>query len=236
MHPMRLRDLGEKEVIKSIIRPLFNPHNDLGLVGDDCAVLKPESMDEICISTDRVPADLISFKLGIIDYFGLGYYLAVLNISDIAASGALPWGLMLTLAFDEDFLLDNFISLLECVKKACDTYDCQVLGGDLSNSPEMIYLGHTREVMGSDHYVPIIRGRSSTARLGLFIHVTADIIDIGSHNQWTLQLHAVQPVKVYPNMLIGQVTFWTILGEISLYRGKYQGAMGPRESEIYKDF
>src|ERR1017187_524812 len=55
---------------------------------------------------------------------------------------------------------------------------------------DRVYLGHTSEVMGSNTYVPIIRGRSSIARLGLFIHVTADLIDIGSRNQWTLQLHA----------------------------------------------
>ncbi len=102
--------------------------------------------------------------------------------------------------------------------------------------PDKIYLGHTLEIMGSDYYVPMVKGRSSTARLGLFIHVTADIIDIGSHNQWTLQLHAVHPVKVYPGMLIGQVTFWKVFGEVELYDGKYQGSMGPFESQIYKDF
>lgn len=102
--------------------------------------------------------------------------------------------------------------------------------------PTRIYLGHTEEKMGSDHYVPIIRGRSSTARIGLFVHVTADLIDIGSHNQWTLQLHAVQPVRVFPGMVIGQVTFWLIEGEVSLYSGKYQGSSGPRASEIYREF
>ncbi|MEV0754971.1 hypothetical protein [Streptosporangium sp. NPDC050280] len=102
--------------------------------------------------------------------------------------------------------------------------------------PDRIYLGHTLEMMGSDHYVPIIRARSSIARLGLFVHVTADLIDLGSHNQWTLQLHAVQPVRVYPGLLIGQVTFWRVQGDITLYTGKYQGARGPRESEIYRDF
>jgi dCTP deaminase len=102
--------------------------------------------------------------------------------------------------------------------------------------PGRIYLGHTAEIMGSDYYVPIIRGRSSTARLGLFIHVTADMIDIGSHNQWTLQLNPVQPVKIYPGMLIGQVTFWHVKGEITLYSGKYQGSMGPVESHAHLDF
>lgn len=102
--------------------------------------------------------------------------------------------------------------------------------------PGKIYLGHTVEIMGSDYYVPIVKGRSSIARLGLFVHVTADIIDIGSHNQWTLQLVAVQPVLVIPGMLIGQATFWAVDGEISLYRGKYQGMRGPAESQIYRDF
>jgi dCTP deaminase len=103
-------------------------------------------------------------------------------------------------------------------------------------NPGRIYLGHTFEIMGSDYYVPIVKGRSSSARLGLFIHITADLIDIGSHNQWTLQLYAVQPIKVYPQMLIGQVTFWKVLGDIEVYKGKYQGSIGPYESQIYKDF
>ncbi|MFG1879317.1 hypothetical protein ACGFIV_31205 [Sphaerisporangium sp. NPDC049003] len=102
--------------------------------------------------------------------------------------------------------------------------------------PGRIYLGNTAEVMGSDHYVPIIRARSGIARLGLFVHVTADLIDIGSVNQWTLQLHAVQPVRIYPGLLIGQVTFWTPQGDVVLYSGKYQGSRGPQESQIHRDF
>lgn len=102
--------------------------------------------------------------------------------------------------------------------------------------PDTLYLGHTLETMGSNLYVPIIRGRSSIGRIGLFINITADLIDIGSINQWTLQFHVTQPVRVYTGMLIGQVTFWTIKGDISLYAGKYQGSRGPAPSQIYKDF
>lgn len=102
--------------------------------------------------------------------------------------------------------------------------------------PDRLYLAHTVEVMGSAHYVPVIRARSGVARLGLFVHVTADLIDIGSVNQWTLQLHAVQPVRIYPNLLVGQVTFWVPTGRIELYDGKYQGSTGPRESMIHLDF
>lgn len=101
--------------------------------------------------------------------------------------------------------------------------------------PDRIYLGSSVEVLGSDHLVPVIRSRSGAARLGLFVHVTADLIDIGSIGQSTFQLHAVQPVRVYAGDRLAQVTFWQTQGEITLYDGKYQGSVGPRASEIHYD-
>lgn len=131
------------------------------------------------------------------------------------------------LIYDED-VLD--------VKKKNKTRKVKIPKNGLILRPHRVYLGHTEETMGSNCYVPIMKGRSSIGRLGIFINITADLIDIGSINQWTLQIHVVQKVKVYPGMLIGQVTFWEVLGEISLYNGKYQGSVGPIASQIYKDF
>lgn len=102
--------------------------------------------------------------------------------------------------------------------------------------PQKIYLGFTKEVIGSDYYVPIITGRSSTGRLGLFVQITSDLVDIGFHGHLTLQLHATQPVRIYKNMKIGQITFWKIFGKYNLYKGKYQNSDGPKESEIWRDF
>ncbi|MDD2409614.1 MAG: dCTP deaminase [Bacilli bacterium] len=102
--------------------------------------------------------------------------------------------------------------------------------------PNKIYLGFTDEIIGSDYYVPIITGRSSTGRLGLFVHITSDLVDIGFQGRLTLQLHATQPVKVYKDMEIGQIMFWKIYGKIKLYQGKYQNSDGPRETEIWRDF
>ena len=102
--------------------------------------------------------------------------------------------------------------------------------------PDRIYLGFTEEVIGSDYYVPVITGRSSTGRLGLFVQITSDLVDIGYKGRLTLQLHSTQPVKIYKGMKIGQIMFWRIFGDVDLYNGKYQGAEGPRESEVWKDF
>jgi len=97
-------------------------------------------------------------------------------------------------------------------------------------------LGHSKERIGSDFYVPLIHGKSGTARMGLFVHVTADLIDIGSHGVTTLQLYTTIPVRIYPKMLIAQVSFWVPFGDIVLYKGKYQNSTGPRPSMTYKDF
>lgn len=133
----RLSDVGEKALISRHIRPLFNPSGRPESIGDDCALIGVGDALSVCITTDRVPADLISFRLGLIDYRGLGYYLAVLNFSDIAASGGELRGLLLNLAFPPDFLLDDFLGLLEGVRRASEEYGAPVLGGDLSTAPEM---------------------------------------------------------------------------------------------------
>jgi dCTP deaminase len=102
--------------------------------------------------------------------------------------------------------------------------------------PGDFLLGCTEEKIGSDHYVPLIHARSGTARMGLFVHITADLIDIGSHGNSTLQLYATLPVKLYAGMRIAQVSFWVPKGEIVLYKGKYQGSEGPQPSKTWEDF
>ena len=101
--------------------------------------------------------------------------------------------------------------------------------------PGQLYLGHTAERVGSDFYVPLLFGRSSVGRLGLFVEITAPIGDIGFHGQWTLQLVPVQPLRVYAWMSIGQIMFFTTVGEVIGYCGKYQGSAGPRSSASWRD-
>ncbi|MET8987163.1 dCTP deaminase [Nonomuraea wenchangensis] len=101
--------------------------------------------------------------------------------------------------------------------------------------PEQLYLGHTVEQVGTDRYVPLLFGRSSVGRLGLFVEITAPIGDIGFHGQWTLMLSPVRPLRVYPGMRIGQIMFFVSVGEIDLYAGKYQASQGPQESRYWRD-
>ncbi|MCL6451616.1 MAG: dCTP deaminase [Acetobacteraceae bacterium] len=102
--------------------------------------------------------------------------------------------------------------------------------------PHRLYLGHTMEVMGSRYFAPTFAARSSVARLGLFINLSASLGDIGFIGQWTLQLFTIHPLRVYAGMKIGQIMWWKPQGTIRLYEGKYQGSSGPQSTLIYKDF
>ena len=103
--------------------------------------------------------------------------------------------------------------------------------------PNRLYLGRTNEFTKTDRYVPMLEGRSSTGRLGLFIHVTAGFGDIVFAGYWTLEIFCVQPVRIYPNVEICQIYYHDIDGEYDLYSsGKYQNNSGIQASLMYKDF
>ena len=103
--------------------------------------------------------------------------------------------------------------------------------------PGKLYLGRTKEYTRTEDYIPMIEGRSSVGRLGLFIHVTAGFGDVGFAGYWTLELHCIQPIKIYPDIEICQIFYHTIEGDYITYSSdKYQNNSGIQESLLYKDF
>ena len=103
--------------------------------------------------------------------------------------------------------------------------------------PNRLYLGSTIEKIGSPKYVTQLIGRSSVGRLGLFLQVTAPLGHVGCEHCWTLELRVVQPLRVYPNMKIGQVSFWRITGnkKLSYKNGEYNKYIDAEISKFYKD-
>ena len=103
--------------------------------------------------------------------------------------------------------------------------------------PHKLYLGRTVERTSTDKYVPMLEGRSSVGRLGLFIHITAGFGDIGFDGFWTLEIFCVQPIRIYSGLQICQIFYHTIDGDFDLYRSKkYQSNKGVQPSMLYKDF
>lgn len=100
-----------------------------------------------------------------------------------------------------------------------------------------LYLGRTNEFTRTENLVPMLEGRSSIGRLGLFVHVTAGFGDVGFAGYWTLEMFCVQPIKIYPNIEICQIYYHTVEGEYDSYKSsKYQNNKGIQPSLLYKDF
>ncbi|SIQ21434.1 dCTP deaminase [Alkalispirochaeta americana] len=103
--------------------------------------------------------------------------------------------------------------------------------------PQKLYLGRTVEFTATDGFVPMLEGRSSVGRLGLFIHVTAGFGDVGFRGFWTLEMFCVQPIRIYAGVEICQIFYHTLEGAYEPYQsGKYQNNQGIQHSLLYRDF
>ena len=133
------------------------------------------------------------------------------------------------LAYYEDDVLD--------MKKKPTLKSIQIPEEGYLLEPGKLYLGRTVEYTETDKYVPMLEGRSSIGRLGLYIHVTAGFGDVGFSGYWTLEMHCLQPIRIYPNVEICQIYYHTINAEYNLYSsGKYANNQGIQESRLYQDF
>ncbi|HMV43028.1 MAG TPA: dCTP deaminase [Leptospiraceae bacterium] len=103
--------------------------------------------------------------------------------------------------------------------------------------PGILYLGRTLEYTETHNLVPMLEGRSSIGRLGMYVHVTAGFGDVGFKGFWTLEISVIHPLIIYPNVQICQIFYHTVEGEITEYKsGKYQENKGIQASLLYKDF
>lgn len=107
--------------------------------------------------------------------------------------------------------------------------------------PGEFVLGTTMEQIGlPDDLVARVEGKSSLGRLGLLIHATAGFVDPGwKRGQITLELSnvATLPIKLWPGMRIGQLSFHSLDAPAERPYGhpelnsKYVGQSGPVASQ-----
>lgn len=119
--------MKEKEFI-SVIKNLLNSE----YIGDDCAYLKDLG---IVVTQDSL-VENVHFCMDFITPFQLGYKSVMVNISDVAASGAEPKYLTVSLSLpadiDSDFVKEFYLG----AKKACGE-GVKIVGGDITGSDKI---------------------------------------------------------------------------------------------------
>lgn len=113
------------------------------------------------------------------------------------------------------------------------------LNGDVILPPLSFCLATTKEyVRVPTDLVGIVTGRSSLARLGLFVHITAGFIDSGFEGNITLELFncSENPIVISDIDRIAQIYFLELNQETFAYDGKYQNQINTTPTRIYKDY
>ena len=121
------------------------------------------------------------------------------------------------------------------MKRKNDTKEIIIPNEGLLLRPGVLYLAKTVEYTRTEKFAPFLEGRSSTARLGLFVHVSAGFGNVGSSGCWTLELTCVQPLRIYANIEICQIYYQEVKGEITNGKSQYHGSKQVQASLLYKE-
>jgi thiamine-monophosphate kinase len=156
---VRLSELGELGLLAELEQRGLAQRieNDAAQLGDGLVV------------TQDALIEGVHFRFDLLDWRELGYRAAAVNLSDLAASGADPEALVLTLAVPPDTELDDLLALYEGLNEP----GVPIVGGDTSRA-EAVILSVT--ALGRSERVP---GRGG-ARPGDFLVITGPLGAMGA--------------------------------------------------------
>lgn len=165
----KLSDLGERLITERLLFTRYGGQSDFG---DDCCVIPVTDSKSIVWTIDPCPNPM-SWILGYTDYYYFGWLLATINLSDLAAMGAEPIGLLTSLILPNDTATGDFTRLLDGVDAACYEAGTKVLGGNIK---EATFLSCEATAIGQGDHNRLIRRRGARANdlvvvvgdLGLF--------------------------------------------------------------------
>ena len=142
MERTEIQDLGEFGLIARITEDLQRqrPETLLG-VGDDGAVLDVGSKRTV-VSTDML-CEGIHFDLSYVPLKHLGYKAVVVNLSDICAMNAEPVAVTVSMALSSRFSVEAVDELYAGIRRACEVYKVDLIGGDTTTSRAGLVLSVT---------------------------------------------------------------------------------------------
>jgi thiamine-monophosphate kinase len=151
----KVSDIGEKELIKrilkksssKIINSTFFDHLGIKSLNDDAALINfgdkyLVATSDILFKSAHFPDEMTSEQIG--------EKVVTVNVSDLAAMGAKPLGIIIALGLPKEMLLDDFDRLIDGILKGCSRYEMMLIGGDTNESSELTISGTCLGIVGKD--------------------------------------------------------------------------------------
>ncbi len=128
--PLALGPGAEFDRIRGIARALGDRASGLG---DDCALL-PDGSGTLALSTD-ISVEGVHFRLEWIGLAEIGWRAAAAALSDLAAEGAQPLGVLSAITVPHGATDRDLIQVAGGIGEAAAAVSAAVMGGDLSRGP-----------------------------------------------------------------------------------------------------
>lgn len=131
---MRVEDIGERWVVEYIVKRLAKYGPTKLPIGDDAAAEVIEgttvlSIDMTVWGTDAPPG---------MTEREFGFKAVTSSVSDLAAKGARPHSYLVSLGLRAEVDVESFYDLWAGIEEAVDTYGGRIVGGDVSETPDLI--------------------------------------------------------------------------------------------------
>ncbi len=170
MEQKSIEELGEFGLIDHLTNDFVSKHHQtIKSIGDDAAVIK-RGDKVVLISTDML-VEGIHFDMMYSPLMHLGYKSVVVNLSDIFAMNAVPTHMTMSIALSSKYDTAALKELYQGVKKACDFYNVDLIGGDTTSSLKGMIISVT--AYGSADEKDVVY--RSGARNGDVLCVTGDL-------------------------------------------------------------
>ena len=182
------------------------PHNGFEPIGDDCTVLDMGA-DALVISTDMLVED-VHFLRGASSAEEVGYKSLMVNLSDVAAMGATPTAVLLSLSLSEATQGEWVEGFMRGFYEGCAKYGVALVGGDTTASRDKVCIN----VVAIGRAPKSNIKRRSAAKVGDLICVTGKLgasskglVDImfGDLNTSAAKIHRRAQARIEEGKLLG---------------------------------
>jgi thiamine-monophosphate kinase len=162
---MRINDIGERALIERFIQKLGESKGEN--LEDDCAFI-PMGNQYLLLTSDMIskkthmPSEISAQQIG--------WFIVAINLSDLAAKGGKPMGLLLSLGLPSDTSLEFVEGIAEGASECASCFNTSILGGDTKEDLELTLTG---TAIGKVRKIDLMARRG--AKPGDLVGVTGEI-------------------------------------------------------------
>jgi thiamine-monophosphate kinase len=151
----QLNEIIENKAINDLISGFERSPDQLNKPHESDAEIVQLGNLKLAVTTDSISEEISTGLYD--DPYLIGWMIVTVNISDLAAVGATPVGILISEIIPKDFSDDKLQKLQKGISDACKKYNTYVLGGDTNEGEKLVLTGTA---------IGIIKNENTLSRVG----------------------------------------------------------------------